>query len=87
MRIQLKHSAILEVGEKQLKRIKRIGIDTDDIRGVVQAHNTEGKLVKNKCIIIHENLGNLVVYKPFDEMYHLWNNQAFEVRGFKHYKK
>ena len=86
MRIQLKHSAILEVDGKEIKRIKRIGIDTDDIRSVVQAHNTSGKLIQNKCIIIHENLGNLIIYKSFDEMYHIWNNQAFQIKGFKQYK-
>ncbi len=86
MRIKLRYLSTIETKEKVFKRIKTIGVENEDIEAVAQYHNKDGKLERNKCYISHKTFGNMVIYKTFEDMYNIWTDTPFEVRGFKYNK-
>ena len=83
MIIKLRYLSTVETKEKVFKRIKTIGIESEDIDGVAQYHNKEGTLERNKCYISHKAFGQMIIYKTFDEMYNVWSHTPFQVKGFK----
>jgi hypothetical protein len=69
------------------RKTKRAVIAVEDILAVIQYHGLDGKLAKDRCEIIHANLGNLVVDTPYLEMSAKTMDRRMVVKGFKQYRQ
>lgn len=92
MKIELKFKAPLysnpdrKGNQRLIKRsvVYTVGTDTDLIKTVCEVYKQNGEIDKKRCRIFHENLENLIVEYPYEEMWRLKNNDRFTVKGFQY---
>jgi hypothetical protein len=62
--------------------ITRMQVDLEDILAFKEHYNEKGRLYKERCLIHHRTLGNIVVKHSFSELKQLKGKSNFVVKGF-----
>jgi hypothetical protein len=62
--------------------ITKMQLEIEDILAFKEHYNTNGKLYKERCLIHHRTLGNMVVKHSFLELKKLKEKSNFVVKGF-----
>jgi hypothetical protein len=57
-------------------------VDTEDIYIVSEKWTTRGTVDKNRCIIVHANLGKKVLEMPYEQIKHFKEFKPIVVKGF-----
>lgn len=75
---------IVDIQEVPVKKnfVTLLDIEEEHITAVKQHYNKNGKIYKDRCIINHSTLGNLIVKHPFEEMVKIRNSYKVNVKGF-----
>lgn len=62
--------------------ITRMQVELEDILAFKEHYNEKGRLYKERCLIHHRTLGNIVVKHSFLELKKLKEKSNFVVKGF-----
>jgi hypothetical protein len=62
--------------------ITKMQLEIEDILAFKEHYNNNGKLYKERCLIHHRTLGNMVVKHSFLELKKLKEKSNFVVKGF-----
>jgi hypothetical protein len=62
--------------------VTKLDVHPTDIIAFKQAYNNKGMIYKNRCIISHHTLGNLIVNHSFEELTRLKQQATPVIKGF-----
>lgn len=62
--------------------ITYLDIEEEDITAVKQHYNKNGRIYKDRCVINHRYLGNLIIKCTFEKMVEYRNSYKFKIKGF-----
>lgn len=75
---------IIDIKDVVLKKqmITLMDIQEEDIIAVKEHYNSRGRIYKDRCLINHRYLGNMIVKHNFVEMCKIKNSFNVTVKGF-----
>lgn len=62
--------------------ITKMDVDEEDITAVKEHYNTKGKVYKDRCIINHRYLGNMIIKHKFVDIVKVRQNHKFKITGY-----
>jgi hypothetical protein len=75
---------VIDVKEVPVKLnfVSLMDVDEEDITAVKQHYNTKGKVYKDRCIINHRYLGNMIIKHKFVDIVKIKQQHKFKVSGY-----
>jgi len=75
---------IIDIKEAPVKLnfVTLMEVDEEDITAVKQHYNKDGRLYKDRCIINHKYLGNMIIKHKFVDIVKIKQQSKFKVSGY-----
>ena len=75
---------VIDVKEVPVRRnfTTLMDIEEEDILAVKQHYNTKGQVYKDRCIINHRYLGNMIIKHKFVDIVKIRQTNKFKVTGY-----
>lgn len=66
----------------KLNFVTKVRVEAEDILLVKEHYNDKGRIYKDRCLVHHRYLGNIIVKHTYKEMVNIKAKNNFTVKGF-----